>query len=78
MKHTCLLFVGDVFSAVSKGISKYVLKYGKGEVPAYLSVMQLKESSNGYEILVAEPTISLYLLIERCPNFLISSFFKSG
>lgn len=56
MKHTCLLFVGDVFSAVSKGISKYVLKYGKGEVPAYLSVMQLKESGNGYEILVAEPT----------------------
>ena len=55
MKHTCLLLIGDAFSAVAKGISKYILKYGKGEVPDYLSVLQLKESDKGFDILVAEP-----------------------
>ncbi len=55
MKHTCLLLIGDDFSSVARGISKYVLKYGKGEVPSYLSLMQLKENGNGFDILVAEP-----------------------
>ena len=55
MKHTCLLLIGDDFSALTKGIRKYVLKYGNDVVPDYLSVMQIKECGNDYEILSAEP-----------------------
>ncbi|MBP5386693.1 MAG: hypothetical protein J6Y97_04810 [Prevotella sp.] len=54
MKHTCLLLIGDDFSEVAKGIYKYVLKYGKGEMHDYLSVMQVRENGNDFEILVAE------------------------
>lgn len=55
MKHTCLLLIGDAFSALAKGISKYVLKYGKDDVLDYFSLLQLKESGNYFDILAAKP-----------------------